>query len=144
MNDWTVDKIIEWNCDKFKKNNQTKQLKKIEEEITEFDEAEEKLEIWLELADVYIAFARLGRFSKVGGFVCDLFKANKNFDKLRKLINLKMEENVTRTFDKNMHHKENKPLGIKVIGTMNNWKKDAKGNWYKVAEPFEYITNKKD
>ena len=102
--DWDMQKIQNWNKYRFPKNTIVKQRRKVEEEIAEYYDADgdNRLE---ELADVYIAFAGFSRFSKLGEFVCcKLFEQRNDFDKLKKAIANKMQINITREFDKNMHH----------------------------------------
>lgn len=103
--DWDMQKIQNWNKYRFPKNTIVKQRRKVEEEITEYNEAQSRSKKLEELADVYIAFAGFSRFSKLGEFVCcKLFEKLEDFDKLKKAIDAKMQINIHREFDKNMHH----------------------------------------
>ena len=155
--DWDMQKIQNWNKYRFPKNTIVKQRRKVEEEIAEFNDALSRKDKLEELADVYIAFAGLSRFSSIGAFVCKLFEHMPDYDMLRQAVDIKMGVNVRRRFDKNMHHigqdaipmaKDDwianpksgiaNPEYITVKKVFNYWKQDAKGNWHRCQEPYEF------
>ena len=158
--DWDCERIANWNKYRFPLNRMTKQIRKIEEEIGEFNGAckrENRLE---ELADVYIACAGLSRFSTMGEFFCRIMEALPDFYELRQAINAKMAKNNQRTFDEDMHHipeeKETPqedsikevpgmchPEYVTVRKIFGYWKQDEQGNWHRVQEPFEFQELKK-
>lgn len=150
-NYWDMQKIANWNKVRFQKNYITKQRRKVEEEISEFNKAYGKPKQRLEeLADVYIAFAGLSRFSSIGAFVCKLFEKMPDYEILQKAVDNKMEINIRRKFNKNMHHiteletveKQNilneDEEYITVKKVFHNWKKGDDGRWHIVDEPCEF------
>ena len=159
--DWDMQKIQNWNKYRFPMNKESKQLRKVEEEIGEYGMARCRKEKLEELADVYIAFAGLSRFTKIGKFVCRMFEGYDGFDELQDAINAKMAKNIRRKFDENMHHIEPIPVVEKVDRAcpvagdenpeyivvkklFNYWKIDEKGNWHRVQEPYEFTVLKSD
>lgn len=161
-NYWDMTKIANWNKVRFPKNYITMQRRKVEEEIGEFNDAISRKDKLEELADVYIAFAGLSRFSSIGAFVCKLFEHMPDYEMLRQTVDWKMGYNVRRKFDKKMHHiAEPEPVAqddmignpksglinpeyIKVRKIFNYWKKDEKGNWHRCQEPYEFEVLKSD
>ena len=160
---WDKDTIAKWNIYRFPLNTKRKQLQKIEEEIAEFDKTMRKEDKLEELADVYIAFAGLSRFSKTGQFVCRLFEQMPDFCVLQDAVSRKMEINNKRVFDKNMHHVDEmegdpeadedggsrgdgiaEPEYITVKKIFRNWHKGKDGKWHVTEEPdeFEVMKNK--
>lgn len=156
VNYWDMEKIANWNKMRFPKNYLTLQRRKVESEIDEFNNAKTRKEKLEEMADVYISFAGLSRFSKIGEFVCRLFERMPDYELLQNAVNTKMAINITRRFDKNMHHlppvviPQSKLDGIHnpkcipdleyitVKKIFNYWKKDECGNWHRVKEPYEF------
>lgn len=102
--EWNVANIANWNRVKFPDNTESKQLRKIKQEVREFKEANGYNARLEELADVYIALAGLSRFTQLGDFFCYVFTKMEGFEKLQKAVNNKMRINVNRQFDKDMHH----------------------------------------
>lgn len=158
--DWDCERIANWNKYRFPLNRMSKQIRKVEEEISEFKGAckrENRLE---ELADIYIACAGLSRFTTLGSFFCKVIEALPDFYTLKQAINSKMVKNNLRTFDEDMHHipeeKEvpaedvqkdtpgkSNPEYVTVHKVFAYWKQDDKGNWHRMEEPFEYQELKK-
>lgn len=160
---WDVEKIAKWNKYRFPLNNKTKQMRKIEEEIAEFGRATTRADKLEELADVYIAFAGLSRFTKIGEFVCRIFEGYEDFEELQNAVSEKMEINKRRKFDSNMHHVDpvalpepkkdirHKPESgvavpeyVTIRKVFHYWKKDENGNWQRVSEPYEFTVLKSD
>lgn len=104
IGDWNVANIANWNKIRFPDNSEWKQYRKVKEEVREFKRAKGYNDRLEELADVYIALAGLSRFSAVGDFLCYVFTKMDGFEKLQKAVTNKMNENVKRVFDRNMHH----------------------------------------
>lgn len=160
-NDWDSQRIANWNRYRFPCNRLLKQLKKVEEEISEFKGACKRDDRLEELADIYIACAGFGRFSPLGEFVCQVMEALPDVFELKQAVNAKMAKNNQRTFDEDMHHiperkeephedsiKEvpgkSKPEYITVRKVFGYWKQDEKGNWHRTEEPFEFKELKKN
>lgn len=157
--DWDMQKIQNWNKYRFPLNKESKQLRKVEEEIGEYGMARCRKEKLEELADVYIAFAGLSRFTKIGKFVCKMFEGYEGFDELQDAINAKMAKNIRRKFDENMHHIEPLPVQkktdrksvdvsgivepeyITITKDFNKWEKEN-NQWVRVPEPVEYTVVK--
>ena len=161
--EWNMQQIQNWNKYRFPLNNKTKQMRKIEEEIGEYGRATTRADKLEELADVYIAFAGLSRFTKIGEFVCRMFEGYADFEELEKAVQDKMEINKLRKFDKDMHHVEPvalpspkkdikhnpasgiaEPEYITVQKVFHYWKQDENGNWRRVEEPYEFTVLKSD
>lgn len=108
---WDLLCIATWNKSKFPKNTATMQLRKLAGEIDEWKEAKTRKHRLEELADVYIASAGLTRFGiigKIGSFICFLMQVldaqGEKQGELQYAVDVKMRENVERTFDENMQH----------------------------------------
>lgn len=157
MKIWDRETIAKWNLYRFPSNTELRQKRKVVGEIKEFHQAKDRDHKLEELADVYISFAGLSRFSVLGEFVCDLFEQLPDFEILLKpQINAKMIINNRRRFDRNMQHLINsepkdyksdtssvgaglvEPEYITVKKSFNCWQKDEKGKWNRVKEPDEF------
>jgi hypothetical protein len=160
IKNWDRETITKWNKYRFPLNSQNKQIRKVEEEIAEFNrevKRDRKLE---ELADVYIAFAGLARFTSIGAFACKLFEQMPDFSMLHDAVKAKMIVNNKRVFDKNMHHIEDmainedsdtthapsveNPEYIKITKKFHYWKQDERGKWHRVSEPYTFTVIKSE
>lgn len=105
---WDLLCIATWNKSKFPENTATMQRRKLAGEIEEFKQAANVKEKLAELADCYIASAGLTRFGgssgAIGAFICDVLQRIDDTGKLAYAVDVKMRENVERTFDENMQH----------------------------------------
>ena len=141
MSVWNVANIENWNRVTFPDNTEQKQYKRVKGEWQEYVEAGTREEKLKELADVYIAFAGLSRFTGLGSFVCFIMSQISGFEELQRYVNEKMDLNTVRKWDEQMHHieedeteeiepkkKNKKPEKITVSKNFNQWVKDGE-NW---------------
>ena len=107
---WTRTKIAGWNRRTFVGIKSESQLRKVCGECEEFFCARDYANKLEELADIYICAASLWqRFHNyLGLFIVRVIEKLKQWPEIQKAVDIKMEINVGRTFDENMHHIEEK------------------------------------